>query len=92
MLQHGLQKKTDKYTSTDIQNEILDIMALNVLWNIITSIQAASFFSLMVDETTDIANKEQLVVCLSWVDSHLEAHEDFIGHFRYREQCLRHSI
>ena len=74
-----MAKKTDKYTSADIQNEILDIMALNVMRNIITSIQAAPFFSLMVDETTDISNKEQLIVCLRWVDSHLEAHEDFIG-------------
>ena len=33
----------------------------------------------MVDETTDVANKEQLVLCLRWVDADLETHEDFIG-------------
>lgn len=31
----------------------------------------------MVDETTDI-NKEQVVLCLRWVDAGLEAHEDFV--------------
>ena len=33
----------------------------------------------MVDETTDVSNKEQVVICLRWVDTRLEAHEDFIG-------------
>ena len=33
----------------------------------------------MVDETTDISNKEQVVVCFRWVDNHLVAHEEFIG-------------
>ena len=33
----------------------------------------------MVDETTDIANREQLVVCLRWVDDSFESHEDFIA-------------
>ena len=74
-----VQKKTDKYTSPDIQNEMLDVMALKVLRTIVSNIQAAPFFSIMVDETTDIANKEQLVVCLRWVDDSFESHEDFIG-------------
>ena len=33
----------------------------------------------MVDETTDISNKEQLVVCIRWVDKSLQPHEEFIG-------------
>jgi hypothetical protein len=33
-----------------------------------------------VDETKDISNKEQMVVCFHWVDSdHLEACESFVG-------------
>ena len=27
----------------------------------------------------DLSNKEQLVICFRWVDSSLEAHEDFLG-------------
>ena len=74
-----LKKKTDKYTSADIQNEVLGIMALQVLRNVTASIRAAPFFAIMVDETADISNKEQLVICFRWVDQSLEAHEDFIG-------------
>ena len=29
--------------------------------------------------TVDSANKEQLVICLRWVDHKLEVQEDFIG-------------
>ena len=33
----------------------------------------------MVDETSDVSNKEQVVIWFRWVDSKLEAHEVFIG-------------
>ena len=33
----------------------------------------------MADETTDIINKEQFVICIRWVDNDLNANEDFIG-------------
>ena len=33
----------------------------------------------MVDEVTDAANHEQLVLCLRWVDDDLNPHEVFIG-------------
>ena len=37
------------------------------------------FFSIMADECTDIANKEQFAVCLRWVDESLTTHKDDIG-------------
>jgi hypothetical protein len=33
----------------------------------------------MIDETTDVSNVEQVTFCVRWLDSNLEAHEDFIG-------------
>lgn len=36
-------------------------------------------FSIMVDETTDISNTEQLVFCIRYVDEQLNGHENFIG-------------
>ena len=74
-----MKKKTDKYISPNIQNEVLKIMALSVLCEIMHSIHEAPFLSVMIDETTDISNKEQVVLCLRWVDKGLEAHEEFIG-------------
>ena len=74
-----LEKKTDKYTAPDMQNEILKTMGLHVLRQVVESIRSAPFLTLMIDETTDISNKEQVVVCFRWVDSNLEPHEEFIG-------------
>ena len=74
-----ITKKTDKYVSGDIQNEMLQVMALNILRKVASEIRSAEFFSIMIDETTDISNKEQVVLCIRWLDTKLESHEDFIG-------------
>ena len=73
-----LEKKTDKYVSADIQNELLKVMGLQVLRDIATSLHSAEFYSIMVDETTDVSNKEQAVLCFRWVSDDLIAHEDFV--------------
>ena len=52
----------DNYTSHQIQNEILKIMATEVLHNISTSLQDSPFICLMMDETTDISNYEQATI------------------------------
>lgn len=41
-----------------VQNEFLSIIVLQVLCKIADRLQAAMFYVLMVDETTDKANKE----------------------------------
>ena len=74
-----LEKKTDKYVSADMQNELLKVMGLQVLRDIATSLHSAEFYSIMVDETTDVSNKEQAVLCFRWVSDDLIAHEDFVG-------------
>ena len=74
-----IEKKTNKYISSDIQNEILQLMALTILRDISSSIIRSGFFTIMADECTDVANKEQFVVCIRWVDDSLVDHEDVIG-------------
>ena len=74
-----LEKKTDKYVSADIQNELLKVMGLQVLRDIATSLHSAEFYSIMVDETTDVSSKEQAVLCFRCVSDDLIAHEDFVG-------------
>jgi len=54
-------------------------MALSHLCRIAADIKEARYFALEADEVTDSSNKEQLVVCLRWVDSGFEAHKDFVG-------------
>ncbi|XP_041472559.1 52 kDa repressor of the inhibitor of the protein kinase-like [Lytechinus variegatus] len=76
-----LKKKTNKYMSHDIQNEMLEIMALQVLREVASSIRNGVFFSILADECTDISNKEQLTLCIRWIDEKLEPHEEFIGFY-----------
>ena len=73
-----LHKSQDHFTSPMIQNEFLEIMALTVLQNNVRNISGQQF-TIMVDETTDIANTEQMVFCLRYVDDQLNSHEEFIG-------------
>ena len=74
-----LHRKTKKYTTPEIQNEILKLMALSLLQKVAVNVQSGVYYTIMCDETTDSANKGQLVICLSWVDEFLDDHEDFIG-------------
>ena len=42
-------------------------MANHVIRDVVSQIQG-SFFSIICDEYTDISNKEQLTICIRWVD------------------------
>ena len=53
-------------------------LALEVLQKIAQNIQG-NLFIVMADKTADESNKEQVVVCIRWVDSNFTVHEDFVG-------------
>ena len=79
-LEAWMNKKTDNYMLPSIQNECLKRMGLNILRMVGKNVRDdAVCFSIMADECTDIANKEQFTICLRWVGRDLEDHEDFIG-------------
>lgn len=73
-----LEKSRDKFTCAEIQNEILSIMAKSISREIMSNV-SGRWFTIMVDETTDLNNTEQLVFCLRYVDHSLEVHEEFVG-------------
>lgn len=74
-----LERKQLKYVSHVVQNEFLSIMALQVLCEITANLQSSANFTIMVDETTDMSNKEQVVLVFRWVDNDLVPHEEFVG-------------
>ena len=53
-----------------------------MLREIAANIHTAPFFTIMVDETTDVSNREQVVLCIRWVSKDFEVHEDFIGLYK----------
>ena len=54
-------------------------MSLSILRDTVESIKNAGFHTIMVDERSDISNKEQAVLCVRWVDQNLFSYEDFLG-------------
>ena len=73
---------TGRVVHSFIQNEILKVMALSVLRTIARNINHSSFFTIMADESTDSSNREQLVICMQWIDDELEPQEDFLGMYK----------
>ncbi|XP_041369742.1 zinc finger MYM-type protein 1-like [Gigantopelta aegis] len=67
------------FTSADMQNEILQVMALGFLRQVAKNIRDDGRFTIMADETTDQSNREQVVIVLRRVDSDLTVYEEFIG-------------
>ena len=54
-------------------------MGLCLLFTVVSFIQQAQFFTILADETTDCANREQLFFTIRWVDNNLEVHEESTG-------------
>ena len=80
-----LKKKTNKYTSHEVQNECLQIMAHQVMRDLSKAIRSSLYFTIMADECTDISNKEQFTICVRWVDDSLVDHEDFIALYQVND-------
>ena len=66
-LQSAHEHRNALYTSKTIQNELIGICGNIIREKILEEIRAARFFSIMMDEATDAANDEQLIVSLRYV-------------------------
>ncbi len=61
-LKQWLKRKENVYTSPDIQNEAIKLFGMTVL---VSEIHCSPFITIMVDETTDVSNREQATLLLS---------------------------
>ncbi len=68
------------YLSPEIQNEIIDIISKFVIE--IIKPKKWNYFSIIVDDTADIAKHESVSICLRYVDDDLAIHEKFMGFIR----------
>ena len=72
LIELWMSKKTNNYLSHHIQNECLQIMALHR--QVSKDIRESGCYSIMADECTDVANKEQFTICIRWVGQDLQDH------------------
>lgn len=69
----------NKYISPSSQNAIIDSCNTVMLHKIVTKINQAKCFSVLADETADIAGIEQVSICAKYVDvDDLTVREDFL--------------
>ena len=69
---------TKKYNPYDFQDEILNIMAKEVLRKKLYDVNNNKMYTSMCDEYTDVSDKQQLSIC---VREDLNPHEDFLGFY-----------
>ena len=76
-----LASKKHKYTHHEIQNELLDLMARQVVRSKVMTIEKNRYFAIMADKYIDKSNKEQLSFCVRTVADSLEPAEEFLGFY-----------
>ena len=63
----------------------------HVIRDLVSEIRGG-FFSIICDEYTDISNKEQVTICIRWVDKELQAHEDFFGFYNVSDNGAKTMV
>ena len=79
-IEEWLSKKYNKFISPSIINEIIQLFGKETIRLVVKRIKEADckYFSILADETSDVSKKEQLVVCIRWIDNDLLPHEDYL--------------
>lgn len=79
LAKHGNPGKgKTNYLSSTIVNEIVDVMGDCVLQKILTEIERAKYYGIIVDSTPDLSHVDQLAVVIRYVDEHGQPVERFI--------------
>ena len=68
-----------EYISPEIINDIISLMGNRVLHNILTDVRESLWYSVIVDEATDVSHNEQMSVSLRWTDQNYETQESTVG-------------
>ncbi|CAF1440606.1 unnamed protein product [Adineta ricciae] len=68
-----------KFTDHKIQNELLISIQENITEQIVSDIKKSKYFSVMIDETTDISNHQQVSLVIRYVDDFFNVYERFLG-------------
>ena len=68
-----VEEKNLSFYLPEVQNKILKDVSLSILRDAVNYIKKSDFFSIMVDESSDISNLERVVLCVHWVDEDLHS-------------------
>ncbi|KAJ8911105.1 hypothetical protein NQ315_003367 [Exocentrus adspersus] len=72
-----------KWLSHDVINEIIHLFSENIIENILTNVRHAKYYSIMIDETQDMATREQVSICIRVLrDGHNNSRSAIQNHSR----------
>ena len=74
--------KKQNWNSPVHQNEILNMLSHSIVRQLVSEINKASVFSVIMDGTQDISGDEQESVCIRYVDENFVSHEVFVGFYK----------
>lgn len=80
-LSSWLKRTKYKWLSHDVVDELGSIMANEVLQNLIERLKQSQYFSIIVDETSDISQHEQVSICFRYVSDGFQINEMFFGFY-----------
>lgn len=80
-LKHWLSRDSYKWLSHDIVEELITVMADEIVRHVIDDVKKAEFYALILDETADVAQKEQVSLSLRVADDQFQISEKFIGFY-----------
>ena len=71
--------KNATYKSNTTQNDLIKSAGTVIRNKILDKVSEAKFFSLLVDETTDLSKQEQMTICLRYISDNKQS-EDFVDY------------
>ncbi len=74
-----LEKKSNKYTSREIQNSLIKIMAYSVIRKVSENLHKSPFLAVVIDQTTDVTNQEQVTIVIRWIMMILRYMKSLLG-------------
>ena len=72
-------KRRDNWMSDTIQNEMIELMALEVWREVMNEVKQSDFVGFVADGTTDVSGMEQFTVCLQYTNVNMESVNEFVG-------------
>ena len=79
LLRKHLNSQSPRYVSPTVQNELLNICGNIIRDKVVSTCNNAQYFTVIADETTDKSAKEQLCICVRYVNKIGDAEEHFLG-------------
>jgi len=80
--------KKATYVSKEIQNELIQLCGNEILKHIVRKVRAAKYFAIIADETSDSSPREQLFLCIRYVDEKLNDNNEAVAILKEEFVCF----